>query len=489
MNKPRPWTALFAVLLLVGGCKDFFHPEGPTKVPPPPLTDEQAAEAFRETETVKEALEINAGAIDLDVPTEELVALETKVDEALAAYEELSPGTRSALSAEKAKLDGVKEKIGHVYSAHGFRDDHTVILARLPGEIETEEVAAALLPVLEAAPEAIGALPEGAQELLAEDTALLESLKEKAEELTAPPPPPVQHTITFDSHRGSELPPVTANEGTPVTKPADPTRTGGYRFLGWFPTTSGGTAYTWPHDLTADLTLHAQWIRQYTITFDTHGGSPVLATTADTGTPVNKPDDPARTGYGFDGWFASGGTKYDWPYAISADITMHAQWTAITYTVQYNPNGGAGTMEPSAHTYDTAKDLAGNGFARSGYTFKQWAAAPNGSGAVHTDKASVFNLSDTAGAVIDLYAQWTAIDYTIAYHLDGGDNHPANPAKYTIESPAIPLEKPTRMISVNHRIRGTTKKKNFNHKGAEGAQRKDKIEEIDPSCALVRLCG
>jgi hypothetical protein len=36
------------------------------------------------------------------------------------------------------------------------------------------------------------------------------------------------------------------------------------------------------------------------------------------------------------------------------------------------------------------------------------------------------------------------------------------------------------MISVNHRIRGTTKKKNFNHKGAEGAQRKDKIEEIDP---------
>jgi uncharacterized repeat protein (TIGR02543 family) len=520
MNKPRLWAALFAALLLVAGCKDFFHPEGPTKAPPPPLTDEQAADAFREIETVKEALEINVAAIDLDVPADDLAALETTIDEALAAYDELPQGARSALAAEKARLDAAKEKIGHVRVASGFQNDHQELLQQTPEELVTAEEAAVLLPELNEALEAIEALSEGAQELLAEDKALLEDLKAKAEELTAPPvqhtitfdshggsvvkaitedegtaipkpadpaldghsfqgwftaanggalyawphsltesitvharwqedslPPPLQYTIIFDSHGGSELPPVTANEGTPVTKPADPTRTGGYRFLGWFNAASGGIEYTaWPYALTGDVTMHAQWIQQYTITFNSHEGSGVEAITADTEAKVPKPADPTRGGYGFDGWFptASGGTKYDWPYAISADTTMHAQWTAITYTVQYNANGGGGTTAASAHTYDTAKDLTDNGFARTGYRFKEWAAAPNGSGAFYEDKANVVNLSSADGAVVDLYAQWTAIEYGIVYHLNEGKNDDANPETYTIASGEITLADPKR---------------------------------------------
>jgi uncharacterized repeat protein (TIGR02543 family) len=336
---------------------------------------EQAADAFREIETVKEALKINAPAIDLDVPADELIALEAKIDEALAAYDELSQGARSALSAEKARLDAVKEKIGHVYSAHDFRDDHTVTLAKNPEELTTPEAAEDLLPELNEALEAYEALPEGAQELLAEDIALLEDLKEKAEELTAPPLPPDQHTIAFDSHGGSKVEAITENEGTAVPRPAD----------------------------------------------------------------------PARTGYGFEGWFnaASGGTERSWPHELTESITVHAQWTAIAYTVQYNPNGGTGTMTPSAHTYDTAKDLSGNGFARSGYSFKEWAAAPNGSGAVYADKASVVNLSSTNGAAIDLYAQWTAISYAIDYNLNGGDNGD-NPAAYTVEDLPLALHDPSR---------------------------------------------
>jgi uncharacterized repeat protein (TIGR02543 family) len=514
MNKPRLWAALFTALLFCAGCKDFFHPEGPTKVPGPyPLTDEQAADAFREIETVKETLEINVAAIDLDVPAEDLAALETKVDEALAAYDELSQGARSALSTEKARLDAIKEKIGHVHTAHNFRDDHTVILAKSPEELATTEEAAALLPELERALEAIGALPEGARELLAEDRALLEDLTAKAEELTAPPPlpvqrtlafdshggselpsvtadegtavpksanptmdghsflgwfdaetggalyawphtltesitaharwqedslpPPIQYTITFDSHGGSEFPPITANEGTPVTKPANPLRTGGYRFLGWFDAASGGKAYTaWPYTISADVTLHAQWVRLYTIIFDHHEGSELPPITADAGTPVNKPADPAKTGYGFAGWFPTetGGAQYDWSYALSADITMRAHWTAIAYTVAYHSNGGDGTMTPSVHAYDTAKDLADIGFARSGYSFKTWAAAPNGSGAVYADQASVVNLSSADGAAVDLYAQWTAIAYTVQYNANGGETGAMEPSTHTYDA-------------------------------------------------------
>jgi uncharacterized repeat protein (TIGR02543 family) len=101
-------------------------------------------------------------------------------------------------------------------------------------------------------------------------------------------------------------------------------------------------------------------------------------------------------------------------------------------------------MTPSAHAYDTAKDLSGNGFVRTGYTFKQWAAAPNGSGAVYADKASVVNLSSTSGAAIDLYAQWTAVSYAIDYNLNGGDNHPYNPAAYTVEDLPLALQDPAR---------------------------------------------
>jgi hypothetical protein len=44
---------------------------------------------------------------------------------------------------------------------------------------------------------------------------------------------------------------------------------------------------------------------------------------------------------------------------------------------------------------------------------------------------------------------------------------------------------PGRMISVNNRIRGTTKKKNFNHKGAEGARRINFFDFVFPLCSLI----
>jgi uncharacterized repeat protein (TIGR02543 family) len=77
--------------------------------------------------------------------------------------------------------------------------------------------------------------------------------------------------------------------------------------------------------------MFAQWTPQYTVTFNTNGGSPVAAVTADAGTPIAKPaTDPAKTGHTFSGWFtaASGGTSYTWPHTLTADVTMHAHWTA-----------------------------------------------------------------------------------------------------------------------------------------------------------------
>jgi uncharacterized repeat protein (TIGR02543 family) len=77
--------------------------------------------------------------------------------------------------------------------------------------------------------------------------------------------------------------------------------------------------------------MFAQWTPQYTVTFNSNGGSAVPAVTADLGTAIAKPaTDPAKSGHTFSGWFtaASGGTAYTWPHTLTGNVTMHAQWTA-----------------------------------------------------------------------------------------------------------------------------------------------------------------
>jgi uncharacterized repeat protein (TIGR02543 family) len=78
----------------------------------------------------------------------------------------------------------------------------------------------------------------------------------------------MRYTLSFESHGGSAVAAITADAGTAVSKPADPTRTD-YAFTGWFSAASGGTLYPWPHTLSADITMHAQWRLQVPDSFIT----------------------------------------------------------------------------------------------------------------------------------------------------------------------------------------------------------------------------
>jgi uncharacterized repeat protein (TIGR02543 family) len=96
----------------------------------------------------------------------------------------------------------------------------------------------------------------------------------------------VRHTITFDSHGGTAVAAITEAAGTAVHKPAvDPTKEG-YEFQGWFSAETGGTLYSWPYPLNADVTMHAQWQEdgspsvKHTITFESHGGTAMTAISA-----------------------------------------------------------------------------------------------------------------------------------------------------------------------------------------------------------------
>ena len=122
------------------------------------------------------------------------------------------------------------------------------------------------------------------------------------------------YTITFDTDGGSEIAPITQDYGTQITAPADPTREG-YTFIGW----DKAIPATMP---AGDMTITAQWrINQYTITFDTGGGSEIAPITQDYGTQITAPADPTRGGYTFIGWDKA------IPATMPAgDMTITAKW-------------------------------------------------------------------------------------------------------------------------------------------------------------------
>ena len=123
-----------------------------------------------------------------------------------------------------------------------------------------------------------------------------------------------QYAITFDTNGGSEIAPITQDYGTKITTPADPTRKG-YTFKGW----DKEIPKTMPAE---NMTVKAQWeINQYTITFDTNGGSKIAPITQDYGTAITAPADPTRKGYTFKGW------DKEIPKTMPAEnITITARW-------------------------------------------------------------------------------------------------------------------------------------------------------------------
>ena len=200
-----------------------------------------------------------------------------------------------------------------------------------------------------------------------------------------------QYTITFDTNGGSEIAPITQDYGTKIAAPANPTRKG-YTFKGW----DKEIPETMPAE---NITVKAQWeINQYTITFDTNGGSEIAPITQDYGTEITAPDNPTRKGYTFKGW------DKEIPETMPAEnITVKAQWEINQYTITFDTNGGS-EIAPITQDYGTEITAPDNP-TRKGYTFKGW------------DK----EIPETMPAEnITVKAQWEINQYTITFDTNGG---------------------------------------------------------------------
>ncbi|MBS6309628.1 MAG: InlB B-repeat-containing protein [Firmicutes bacterium] len=167
-----------------------------------------------------------------------------------------------------------------------------------------------------------------------------------------------KYTITFDTNGGSEIAPVTQDYGTAITAPADPTREG-YTFIGWdreIPTTMPAE----------NMIITAKWkVNQYTITFDSNGGSEIAPITQDYGTNIAAPADPTREGYTFIGWDKA------IPATMPAEnMIITAKWKVNQYTITFDSNGGS-EIAPITQDYGTAIVSPADP-TREGYTFIGW---------------------------------------------------------------------------------------------------------------------
>ena len=254
-----------------------------------------------------------------------------------------------------------------------------------------------------------------------------------------------QYTITFDTNGGSDIAPITQDYGAEITAPDNPTRKG-YTFKGW----DKEIPETMPAE---NMTVKAQWeINQYTIAFDTNGGSEIAPITQDYGTEITAPDNPTRKGYTFKGW------DKEIPETMPAEnITVKAQWEINQYTIAFDTNGGS-EIAPITQDYGTEITAPDNP-TRKGYTFKGW------------DK----EIPEAMPAEnITVKAQWEINQYTITFDTNGGSEiapitqdygteitAPDNPTRkgYTFKGwdKEIPKTMPAENITITARWKDTEK--------------------------------
>ena len=191
----------------------------------------------------------------------------------------------------------------------------------------------------------------------------------------------------------------------------------GYSFKGWFNGSTQVTSGTWY--TASNITLTAKWGEtEYSINYNLDGGTnnknnPSSYTTTQSVTLLA----PTKKGHTFIGWKASGETTAIYSPTISkgstGNKTYTAVWSANTYTITFNANGG--TCGKTTETVTYGQYYKPQTATRTGYSFNNW----------HYDTGKGYseeycNDYFTIDHDVTLVAWWNANNYTITYDVNGG---------------------------------------------------------------------
>ena len=223
-------------------------------------------------------------------------------------------------------------------------------------------------------------------------------------------------------------------------------------------------------DKSCTVVLGVNWkTKNYTLLYDNNGGSGCTSKSMNYGDEYGTLCTPSKRGYAFVGWFdnnyknsplnyyadtysdlknafgydANRLYKHYFEYGlkegrrisqyISSDIyntegnkTIYAGWKGVVYRINYNANGGTGTMESNNAEFGTNVTIKNNGFTRDGYTFAGWTTKSNGTddGYGWTGWSGTWNYADGQYGIAEnklvLYARWKKNKVYIKLDANGG---------------------------------------------------------------------
>ena len=229
------------------------------------------------------------------------------------------------------------------------------------------------------------------------------------------------------------------NEYVPEKLPLlleNPTKSG-YKFVGWYDNENftGESITEISAGTMGDVTLYAKWnALDYRISYELNGGTnaenPDGYDVSDLPVSLHA---PSRTGYIFKGWYMGENRVLAIPVGTTGNVVVSAKWEPITYTIDFDTNGGLPTLSSIDYTIES-DSFTLQEITKAGYTFDGW----------YNGETKVTEITTGTYGNMTLVAKWTADLYTISYDLADGVNSPENPTSYTIESGLITLKDPTK---------------------------------------------
>lgn len=211
----------------------------------------------------------------------------------------------------------------------------------------------------------------------------------------------------------------------------------GYKFVGWYDNENftGESITEISAGTMGDVTLYAKWnALDYRISYELNGGTnaenPDGYDVSDLPVSLHA---PSRTGYIFKGWYMGENRVLAIPVGTTGNVVVSAKWEPITYTIDFDTNGGLPTLSSIDYTIES-DSFTLQEITKVGYTFDGW----------YNGETKVTEITTGTYGNMTLVAKWTADLYTISYDLADGVNSPENPTSYTIESGLITLKDPTK---------------------------------------------
>ena len=224
------------------------------------------------------------------------------------------------------------------------------------------------------------------------------------------------YLVTLETDGGSEIASFRARTIESVQEPEK----SGFTFIEWYLDSGLNNKADFPLTISKDTTLYAVYKKNFTVTFETNGGSEVNSVSSYI---VKESPETTKANKSLSGWYLDSECKDEnkvtFPFYPTEDVTLFAKWVSEMYTITYDSNRATGGTVPKTVQVEKGSSFVisantGN-LTKTGYAFTKWSTSTDGeSGQTYAPGDSLIPSKN-----MTLYAQWGK-DYAAMVTVPGG---------------------------------------------------------------------